>query len=193
MTFVFATNNQNKIKEIKAFIPKSIKILSLYDIGCFEEIEETGNTISENAFIKSKYVKINYGYNCFSDDTGLEIDYLNGEPGVFSARYAGKPINSEKNIDLVLKKMKSQINRFAQFRTCISLILDNNHQLFEGILKGEILNSRKGDGGFGYDSIFKPNFSDKTFAELSIKGKNEISHRGIALKGLINYLIKLNL
>jgi len=193
MTFVFATNNQNKIREIKTFIPKSIKILSLHDIGCFEEIKEAGKTISENALIKSKYVKINYGYNCFSDDTGLEIDYLNGEPGVFSARYAGKPINSEKNIDLVLKKMKSQINRSARFRTCISLILGNNHKIFEGIVKGKILNSRKGSGGFGYDSIFKPNVSDKTFAELSVKEKNKISHRGIALKKLINYLIKLNL
>lgn len=193
MTLVFATNNQNKINEIKTFIPKSIRILSLNDIGCFEEIKETGKTISENALIKSKHVKINYGYNCFSDDTGLEIDCLNGEPGVFSSRYAGKPTNSKKNIDLVLKKMRTEINRSGQFRTCISLILDNNHKLFEGIVKGQILNLPIGRGGFGYDSIFKPNVSDKTFAELSVKEKNQISHRGIALKKLLNYLIKLNL
>ena len=193
MTLVFATSNQNKIKEIKTFIPKFIKILSLQDIGCFEEIEETGKTISENAFIKSSYIKNNYGYNCFSDDSGLEIDKLGGEPGIFSARYAGIPVDSNKNIDLILKKMKSIINRSAQFRTCISLITENKSQLFEGVVKGEIIDSPRGSAGFGYDSIFKPDNLNKTFAELSLKKKNEISHRGIALKKLIKYLIKLNI
>ena len=193
MILVFATNNQNKIKEIKNFIPKSIKLLSLKDIGCFEEIEETGETIAENALIKSSYIKKNYGYSCFSDDTGLEIYTLGGEPGVFSARYAGTPVNSKNNIDLVLKKMKSAKDRSAQFKTCISLVTDNTNKLFEGIVKGKIIDFPRGAGGFGYDSIFKPNISNKTFAELSLKEKNKISHRGIALKKLIKYLIKKNI
>jgi len=193
MTLVFATNNENKIKEIKTFIPKSIKLLSLNDIGCFEKIEENGKTIPENALIKSRYIKNKYGYNCFSDDTGLEIDKLNGEPGIFSARYAGIPVNSDKNIDLVLKKMKHQTDRSAQFKTFISLNLDNNNELFQGIVMGQIMKFPKGKNGFGYDSIFIPNGSNKTFAELSLIKKNEISHRGIALKKLINYLIKLKL
>tara|TARA_B100000767_G_C19640449_1_gene482316 strand:+ start:312 stop:926 length:615 start_codon:yes stop_codon:yes gene_type:complete len=190
LTLVFATNNQNKIKEVKTFIPKSIKLLSLKDIECNEEIEETGLTIAENALIKSSYIKNNYGYSSFSDDTGLEIDSLNGDPGVFSARYAGTPINSKNNIDLVLKKMKLVQERSAQFRTCISLVTENTNKLFEGVVRGKILEYPKGTNGFGYDSIFKPNFSNKTFAEFSLKEKNEIGHRGIALKKLINYLIK---
>lgn len=191
MTLVFATNNQNKIKEIKTFIPKSIKLLSLKDIGCYEEIDETGQSIAENALIKSNYIKNNFGYSCFSDDTGLEIDILGGEPGVFSARYAGTPVDSKNNIDLVLKKMKLMKDRSAQFRTCISLVTENTKKLFEGVIRGEIIDCPKGIKGFGYDSIFKPNISNKTFAELSLSEKNKISHRGIALKKLIKYLIKI--
>ena len=190
-TLVFATTNKNKIREIKSFLPNSIKILSLSDIGCENKIEETGKTISENALIKSKYIKNNYGYNCFSDDTGLEINQLNGEPGVFSARYAGENSSSIDNINLILKKMKSINDRSAYFKTCISLIIDSDYKLFKGTVKGEITSSSIGEQGFGYDSIFKPYNSNKTFAQLSLIKKNEISHRGIALKKLTNYLIKI--
>ena len=193
MNIVFATGNKNKIKEIKNLIPKTIKILSLTDIGCDKEIRETGSTISENAIIKSNYIKKNYGYDCFSDDTGLEIDKLDGKPGVFSARYAGKYSNSAKNIELVLKNMKSINDRSAQFRTCISLCLGNENYLFEGIVKGTITSEPRGNKGFGYDSIFKPNLSNKTFAEYTLSEKNKISHRSIALKKLINHLINVNL
>ena len=193
MKIVFATNNENKIREIKALVPKSIKILSLSDIRCFEEIKETGKTISENALIKSNYIKNNYGYDCFSDDTGLEVSCLGGEPGVFSARYSGTPVDSKRNIDLILKKMELQIDRSAQFRTCISLIINKKKKLFEGIVKGEITSFPMGEMGFGYDPIFKSLGSKKTFAELSLNEKNNLSHRGIALKKLIKYLLKLNI
>tara|TARA_B110000003_G_C16448317_1_gene456867 strand:- start:84 stop:689 length:606 start_codon:yes stop_codon:yes gene_type:complete len=191
MTLVFATTNKNKIKEIQDFIPKSLKILSLHDIGCNYEIEENGKSIAENARIKSSYIKTNYGYDCFADDTGLEVKALGGEPGVYSARYGGKQKSSKKNIDLLLANMKNKIDRTAKFKTCISLITKNENIMFEGIVKGEIIDFPRGKKGFGYDSVFKPDNLNKTFAEISLFEKNKISHRGIAFKKLIKHLITL--
>ncbi|MBN09320.1 MAG: non-canonical purine NTP pyrophosphatase, RdgB/HAM1 family [Flavobacteriaceae bacterium] len=192
MKIVFATHNQNKIKEVKLLLSNNIKILSLNDINCNELINETGNSLVENAWIKSNYVKTKYGYDCFSDDTGLEIESLGGEPGVKSARYSGIYSTDKKNIDLVLKLMKNKTNRNAQFRTCIALIINDNKELFEGIVKGKIIHQRKGKNGFGYDSIFIPNGLKKTFAEMDLSEKNKISHRGIALKKLSNYFHNSN-
>ena len=191
MELVFATNNLNKIKEVQRFIPSHIKLLSLKDISCLEDIPETQATIIGNAQQKAEYIIKNYGYNCFADDTGLEIEALNGEPGVFSARYAGPQRDSNDNMNLVLDNLKTQSNRAAQFKTVIALHLNGELQTFTGICEGEITMKKHGEDGFGYDPIFKADGLNKTFAEISIEQKNEISHRGKALKQLINHLNKL--
>lgn len=188
MKLVFATNNKDKIKEVKALLGNDIYILSLADIKCTEEIEETEATIEGNAKLKADYITKNYGYDCFADDTGLEVDALNGEPGVMSARYAGENVTYEDNVQKMLGEMSRKTNRAAQFRTVIALNLKNKQYLFEGLCKGEILEQKQGDEGFGYDPIFKPYGFDKSFAEMSIEEKGEISHRGLAVKKLIEFL-----
>ena len=153
---VFATNNKNKLNEIRDILGSTMHILSLHDINCHEEIPETGATIEENALIKARYVKENYGYDCFADDTGLEIKSLNNAPGVYSARYAGDEHNSEKNMQKVLDNLKNKTDRSAQFRTCIALIKGDKEYLFEGKIEGKIIAEKRGDSGFGYDPIFMP-------------------------------------
>ncbi len=188
MKIVFASNNQNKILEIQSMLPNSIQILSLESIGCFEEIPETSDTIEGNAILKANYVTENYGFDCFADDTGLEVEALNGEPGVYSARYAGEQRNADDNMNKLLHKLADKINRNAQFKTVIALNLNGNQYLFEGIASGEIIKDKIGLGGFGYDPIFKPTNYDETFAQLSLDIKNEISHRGKATKALLEFL-----
>ncbi|WP_375237971.1 non-canonical purine NTP diphosphatase [Aurantibacter sp.] len=188
MKLVFATNNQNKINEIQGLIPDSITVLSLEDIGCLEDIPETQSTIKGNASQKATYVKDNYGYNCFADDTGLEVESLNNEPGVFSARYAGEKRDANDNMKLLLKNLENQSNRNAQFKTVIALQIEDKSNTFEGICKGEITTKKQGKKGFGYDPIFKPNNYNKTFAEMDLDLKNKIGHRGKAVLLLVNYL-----
>lgn len=191
MKLVFATNNKNKIKEIKQLLDNSIDLLSLEDIGCLEDIPETADTIEGNAIQKAQYVYENYGYNCFADDTGLEIEALNGEPGVYSARYAGEQKNANENMDKVLKKLEKMSNRNAQFKTIIALIIDGKTTCFEGKIKGKITLKKSGSEGFGYDPIFQPEGYSITFSEMQLKEKNKISHRGRATQKLINYLKQL--
>lgn len=188
MTLVFATNNANKVKEVQALIPEHIRVLSLADINCSEDIPETQDTIEGNAIQKAEYVKEHYGYECFADDTGLEIDALNGEPGVFSARYAGPQRNAEDNMAKVLDKLKTETDRSAQFKTVIALTLKSDTKTFTGICKGEITTKKQGDAGFGYDPVFKPEGYSQTFAEMSLSEKNKIGHRGKAVSLLIEYL-----
>lgn len=188
MELVFASNNKNKIIEIQNIIPSSIRILSLEDIGCFEEIPETADTIEGNAILKADYVTKNYGYDCFADDSGLEVDALDGAPGVFSARYAGEHKNNDDNIDKLLNELMHYDNRKANFKTVIALNINNQSHLFTGIADGEITNKRKGANGFGYDPIFQPEHHDRTFAEFSMLEKSEISHRAKAVKQLISFL-----
>ena len=185
---VFATNNKHKLEEIRNILDNTLNILSLDDINCHEDIPETGSTIEENALIKARYIKEKYGYDCFADDTGLEIKSLNNEPGVYSARYAGNDHNSEKNMQKVLENLKGKNDRSACFRTCIVLITSNNEYLFEGKIEGEIITEKKGESGFGYDPIFVPDGYTQTFAELGNDIKNKISHRALAVKKLINFL-----
>lgn len=189
MKLVFATNNKNKIKEIKPLLHNSIELLSLDDIKCTEEIPETSNTIEGNALQKAKYIFDNYGYNCFSDDTGLEIEALNGAPGVYSARYADEQKSAKDNMEKVLSELKDKTSRKAQFKTVIALIIDGKEKTFEGIVKGEITKEKSGLEGFGYDPIFKPDGFNITFSEMSLEEKNKISHRGKAVKQLANYII----
>lgn len=188
MKLIFATQNQNKVKELQQLMPSNIELLSLKDINCDDDIPETANTLEGNASQKSDYVVKKFNVNCFADDTGLEIEALNNEPGVLSARYAGEQKDSNDNMNLVLEKLKSKSNRKAKFRTVISLIINGKEYLFEGEAKGEIINEKCGVEGFGYDPIFKPEGYDITFAEMSIEDKNKISHRGIAVRKLIDFL-----
>ena len=176
------------MRELREIVGDKIKILSLADINCNEEIPETADTLKGNSYLKANYIKDNYGYDCFADDTGLEIEALGGEPGVFSARYAGYDCNSENNIDKVLKNLSNEENRVARFVTVITLILGNDIYTFEGEVKGEILTERHGKGGFGYDPIFKPIEADCSFAEMSAEEKNAISHRGRAVAKLLTFL-----
>jgi len=192
LKLVFATNNKNKIKEIKHLIGNSIELLSLEDIGCVEDIPETSDTIQGNAIQKAKYVYDNYGYNCFADDTGLEIDALNGEPGIYSARYAGEQRNPEDNMNKVLEKLNDETNRNAQFKTVIALIINGEISCFEGIVKGEMTRVRSGEEGFGYDPIFKPKGYDITYSEMNLELKNKISHRALATHQLIEHLQKMS-
>jgi XTP/dITP diphosphohydrolase len=184
---VFATGNPNKLKEINAVI-KSFKIVGLKDLGINEEIPETGITLKENALQKAKYVYDKTGLNCFSDDTGLEIEALNNRPGVYSAMYAGADCNAESNMQKVLKELSGLHNRKAKFKTVIALILNGKEFFFEGGVNGEILRGKKGNDGFGYDPIFSPEGYKETFAQMSIDLKNKISHRGLAVKKLIAFL-----
>ncbi|MBD0823953.1 non-canonical purine NTP diphosphatase [Aestuariibaculum marinum] len=188
MKLVFATNNLNKIKEVQALIPEHITLLSLKDIDCHEDIPETQDTIEGNAIQKAEYIKQHYGYDCFADDTGLEVDALNGEPGVFSARYAGEQRDSNDNMDKLLDNLKNKTNRQAQFKTVIALYLNDKLHTFTGICKGEITTEKHGEKGFGYDPIFKPKGYTETFAELDLSVKNSISHRGNAVSQLVKFL-----
>lgn len=188
MKLVFATNNLNKLKEVQAMLPKTIELLSLKDINCNEEVDETETTLEGNAKLKAEYITKNYGYNCFADDTGLEVDALNGQPGVYSARYAGEAKNAEKNMQKLLLALKNKTDRNAQFRTAICLNLDGKQFLFEGVCRGEIIKEKQGQEGFGYDPIFKPTHSKDTFATMSSVEKNKISHRGIAVQKLVTFL-----
>ena len=190
MKLVFATHNQNKLLEVKALVPTSIELLSLEDIGCHEEIPETAETIEENAMLKADFVKDRYGLDCFADDTGLEVEVLDGRPGVYSARYAGEGKNNEDNIDKLLSELKEEENRVARFKTVIALKVDDRQYLFPGICTGEITRERRGDKGFGYDAVFQPDGSSKTFAEMKMKEKAAMSHRGIALRKLTEFLSK---
>jgi len=188
MKIVFASNNSHKITEIQSMLPNNIELLSLENIGCFEDIAETSDTIEGNAILKADYVKQNYGYDCFADDSGLEITTLNGEPGVYSARYAGPQRNSEDNMNKVLEQLKNHSDRSAQFKTVIALNLNGQQHLFTGIIKGEITLEKSGNQGFGYDPIFRPDGYQKTFAEFTLEEKAKISHRGLAVKQLIDFL-----
>ncbi len=190
---VFATNNAHKLQELREMVGNEFKIMGLAEIGCHDDIPETATTIEGNAVIKARYVKERFGYDCFSDDTGLEIDVLGGEPGVFSARYAGPEHDSEANIDKVLDKMKEvpAERRTARFRTAVALIVGEELYMFEGKVEGHILTERCGMGGFGYDSIFSPVEGDgRTFAQMNGDEKNSISHRGRAVKKLVEHLVK---
>lgn len=188
MKICFATNNKKKIEEVKAAIGPEFELVSLEEIGCFEELPETGDTLDHNAFQKARYVKTHFGVDCFADDTGLEVEALEGAPGVYSGRFAGEPRSDERNIDLLLEKMEGKSNRKARFRTVIALILEGKEYQFDGIAEGEILDRRVGEKGFGYDPVFTPVGFDRTFAELSMEEKNEISHRGKAIKVLADFL-----
>ena len=188
MKLVFATNNLNKLAEVQKMLPESIQLLSLKDINCFEEVDETETTLEGNAQLKADYITNKFGYNCFADDTGLEVDSLDGKPGVYSARFAGEPANSENNMQKLLADLKSNTNRNAQFRTAVSLNINDKNYLFEGICKGEILTKKHGEKGFGYDPVFKPKGFNQSFAEMSSTEKNTISHRGIAIQKLVQFL-----
>ncbi len=185
---VFATNNLHKLQEIREIIGNRFQILSLKDIGCHEDIPETGNTFKENALIKAQFVKNRFGFDCFADDSGLEVDVLNGDPGVFSSRYGGENGNAEKNMEKLLKNLHGKSDRNARFRTVIALIFNDKIHYFEGYIDGTIIDEKKGTNGFGYDPIFVPEGYEKTFAELDESVKNTISHRANATKKLIEFL-----
>ncbi len=186
--FVFATNNQHKLDEVREISESRFEIVGLKDIGCYEDIPENQKTLEGNALQKAKYVAEKYNINCFADDTGLEVDSLNGAPGVYSARYAGENKNSEDNIDKLLIELSDSPYRSARFRTVVSLVLDGKEYFFEGIIEGDIITERKGQSGFGYDSVFKPEGLNETFAELPILVKNSISHRAIAIQKMLYFL-----
>jgi XTP/dITP diphosphohydrolase len=188
MEIVFASNNAHKLEEVRSKLPKEFTVLSLKDVLGEVDIPETGQTLDENASIKSRYVFDRTGKNCFSDDTGLEISALNGEPGVYSARYAGEGCSFQDNMDKVLLKMNRAEDRSACFRTVISLILNGEEHFFEGRVDGEILTEEHGEKGFGYDPIFRPNGFKESFAEMTLAQKNEISHRGRAVQKLVDFL-----
>lgn len=189
---IFSTNNQHKLEEVRQILSQKYKVLGLKDIGFNGDIPETGKTLKENALIKSKFVNETFGVDCFSDDTGLEIDALDGRPGVFSARYAGEEGNAEKNISKVLQELGSSKNRSARFKTVISLILDQKEYFFEGIAEGKIIESKRGAEGFGYDPIFIPEGYSQTFAEMPSEQKNKISHRVKAVDKLFAFLTERN-
>ena len=184
---IFATHNPNKLAEIK-FAVKTFELVGLKEMGIVEDIAETGATLEENALIKSQYIYQKTGLDCFADDTGLEVDALDGNPGVYSARYAGEHSTAEDNIQKLLSEMEGQKNRKARFRTVISLILNAKEYSFEGQVEGYILRQKSGIDGFGYDPIFKPTGFEQSFAQMTMKQKNEISHRGVAVKKLIHFL-----
>ena len=188
MKLVFATNNPNKLSELQALVPQGIEILSLKDIKCYEELPETNPTLEGNALQKAQYVYQNYGFNCFADDTGLEIEALGGAPGVYSARYAGDDSNAKENMKKVLTKLENKDNRNAKFRTVIALIINGKENLFEGECIGKITKTKSGLKGFGYDPIFTPERHEITFAEMSKQEKGAISHRGKAVEKLLDYL-----
>ncbi len=188
MKLVFATHNQNKFKEVKVLMPSHIELLSLTDINCSEDIPETESTIEGNAVLKSKYVKKHYGYDCFADDTGLEVPVLNNEPGVYSARYAGPANDAQANMQKLLLNLSEKENRNARFKTAISLVYGEEENIFLGICEGEIAQVQRGTDGFGYDPIFQPVGFNQTFAEMTLEQKSEIGHRGKAIRRLIEHL-----
>lgn len=188
MKICFATNNKKKIEEVKAALGEDFTLLSLEDIGCHEELPETGDTLDHNAFQKARHVYENYGVSCFADDTGLEVEALDGAPGVYSGRFAGEPRSDERNIELLLKELDGEKNRKARFRTVIALILEGEEHKFEGSAEGEIIHTKAGNAGFGYDPVFKPKGLDITFAEMNLEEKNRISHRGKAVEKLTGFL-----
>ncbi len=188
----FATNNEHKLKEVSAMLRSKFEVVGLKDIGCTEDIPETQATIEGNSAQKARYVKAHYGIDCFADDTGLEVIALNNEPGVFSARYAGPQRNSEDNIQLLLKNLADKADRSARFKTVFTLILSGEEHTFTGIVNGEIIKEKRGESGFGYDPIFVPEDYEKTFAEMSAEEKNEISHRGLAVAQLVDFLERLD-
>ena len=188
MKLVFATNNLNKLAEVQKMLPNAITLLSLKDIHCFDVIEETALTLEGNAQIKANYITNNYGFNCFADDTGLEVDALHGAPGVYSARYAGTPASATQNMQKLLNKLQHITNRKAQFRTSICLNIEGKQWLFDGVCNGEILTQKQGKKGFGYDPIFKPDGYQISFATMSPEEKNRISHRGLAIQKLVQFL-----
>ena len=183
---VFATNNAHKLEEVAAMLGDNYEVLSLREIGCDTDIPETADTFAGNALQKAQYVKKHYGYDCFSDDSGLEVDALDGAPGVYSARYSGG--GSEANMDKLLLELRDKSERGAQFRTVIALLIGEETQLFEGVVRGTIIEERRGEGGFGYDPIFVPEGYDLTFAQLGSEVKNSISHRAKAVTQLAHYL-----
>lgn len=187
---VFATNNKNKLREIRDIVGSKYNILSLSDINCHEDIPETVDTIEGNALLKARFVKEKYGYDCFADDTGLEVEALDNRPGVYSARFAGEDCNSENNINKLLSELEGIENRKARFRTVIALIKGETEEEFEGVIYGNISHERHGEGGFGYDKVFVPENYEKTFAEMLPVEKNSISHRAKATRLLIEYLNK---
>lgn len=187
---VFATNNKNKLREIRDIVGSKYNILSLSDINCHEDIPETADTIEGNALLKARFVKEKYGYDCFADDTGLEVEALGNRPGVYSARFAGEDCNSENNINKLLSELEGIENRKARFRTVIALIKGEIEEEFEGVIYGNISHERHGEGGFGYDKVFVPENYEKTFAEMLPEEKNSISHRAKATRLLIEYLNK---
>lgn len=193
ISLVFATHNFNKLEEIRALLPDFIELKSLTDIQCFDEIPETAKTLEGNAQLKANFVTHHFQLNSFADDTGLEVESLNAAPGVYSARYAGKESNAEKNIAKLLFNLSDIENRKAQFRTVIALNLSDKSYLFEGVCKGTIIDKKKGSNGFGYDPIFIPDGYTKTFAEMNLTEKNKISHRGKAILQLVKFLNQLTL
>ena len=187
---MFATHNPNKLEEVRSMLPKGIHLKSLEDIGCHEPIPETGQTLEDNALIKAQYVSQTYGLNCFADDTGLEVEALNGAPGVYSARYAGPDADAVANMDKLLAALQGEKHRKARFRTVIALILDGRTHMFEGIVQGEILSQAEGTEGFGYDPLFRPEGSERSFARYTMDEKNAVSHRGRAFRKLQDFLWK---
>jgi len=185
---VFATNNAHKLEEVSEIVKDVVDILSLKDINCNEDIAETGNTLEENALIKTRFIKEKYGFDCFADDTGLEVEALDGAPGVYSARYAGDGHDAQANMLKLLETMANIENRNARFRSVISLMLGEKEYLFEGIINGKIITEKRGENGFGYDPIFVPDGYSETFAELGNEIKNKISHRALAVKQLCHFL-----
>ena len=193
MKLVFATNNAHKLDEIRAILGNKIEILSLNDIDCHDEIPETADTLEGNALQKAMYIKEHYGYDCFADDTGLEVSALGGAPGVHTARYAeNTDHDSEANMNKLLKELEGKNDRSAQFRTVIALLLNGEQHLFEGIVKGDILTEKRGSEGFGYDPVFSPEQYSESFAELGAEVKNKISHRARAVAKLVDYLRQAN-
>jgi XTP/dITP diphosphohydrolase len=191
LRLVFATHNTNKAREIQSIMPNGVEILSLEDIGCEEDIPETGDTLTENALQKARHVFSTYGLNCFADDTGLEVTALNKAPGVYSARYAGPERDANANMDLLLENLSGHSDRSARFKTCIALIIHGEETLFDGTVEGMIGMEKVGAEGFGYDPIFYPEASTRTFAEMSLHEKSEQSHRARAFKKMITYLTQL--
>lgn len=191
-TLVFATNNQHKLEEVKNITNHLVQIVSLSDIGCHDDIPETADTLEGNALLKARYVKEHYGYDCFADDTGLEVEILNNAPGVYSARYAGPGHDAEANMQKLLQEMEGKTNRKARFRTVIALIREGKEYLFDGIIDGVIIKEKRGDSGFGYDPVFLPDGFTQTFAELGNHTKNKISHRALAVNKLAAFLSTLS-
>lgn len=188
---VFATNNKHKLDEIRKISEGKLEILSLNDINCRTDIPETGTTLEENALIKARFVKDNFGYDCFADDTGLEVKALDGAPGVYSARYAGEDCRAEDNIRKLLSNLDGMDDRSAAFRTVIALLIGDEQYFFEGAIHGKIIDEKRGESGFGYDPVFVPDGYEQTFAELGEDIKNNISHRAIATTKLIRFLLKM--